>query len=124
MVRLLHGGIAMDEQARQVRDTLLQVTEEVLEAQLRAVRSLRGGRRRAEPKAEPGMSQVDMAYDILRAHGTALHIGGIIEAIAERFGAVVDRESLVSALSKRVARSDRFRRVGPNVFGVIGLGEE
>jgi len=49
-----------------------------------------------------------------------MHVSALIEGIHRRFGVSVDRESLVSALSKRVARQDRFRRVGRNVFGVIG----
>jgi len=114
----------MEEHAREVREAVFEAAEELLEAQLRAVRSLRGERRRSRKVPERGRSQVDMAYDILHDHGTPLHVSGILEGIRQRFGVVVDRESLVSALSKRVTRSDRFRRAGPNVFGIIGLGEE
>ena len=39
--------------------------------------------------------------------------------IKGRFKTEVDRESLVSAISKRVARSDRFRRTGKNVFALL-----
>jgi hypothetical protein len=111
----------MDEEGRQVRDAVLETTEAVLEAQLRAVRALRRGEPSAKRSGEPrvrGRSQVDMAFDILHSSGP-LHVKVLIERIAERFGTQVDRESLVSALSKRVAREDRFCRVGRNVFDVI-----
>lgn len=112
----------MDEQVQQMRDAVLEATEVALEAQLRAVRSLRKEGAKSGPKRDrprrSDMSQIDMALDILRS-SEPLHIGALIEQIHQRFGAQVDRESLVSALSKRVARQDRFCRVGRNIFGVI-----
>jgi hypothetical protein len=112
----------MDEN---LRDTLLEVIESSLEAQLRAVRRLRSpipGNRKvvagAETPQKEGMSQVDMAFDILAA-GQSLHIKEILAAIRTRFQIEVDRESLVSALSKRVARGDRFQRVGRNTFSLL-----
>ena len=112
----------MDEN---LRDTLLEVIESSLEAQLRAVRRLRAplpGNRKvvasAEKRQNEGMSQIDMAYDILSS-GRSLHIKEILAAISARFQTEVDRESLVSALSKRVARGDRFQRVGRNTFSLL-----
>lgn len=112
----------MDEK---LRDTLLEVIESSLEAQLRAVRRLRSpisGTRKAaagvEKPRKEGMSQIDMVYDILSS-GQSLHIKEILTAINTRFQTEVDRESLVSALSKRVARGDRFQRVGRNTFSLI-----
>jgi hypothetical protein len=112
----------MDDGKQQVRDAVLEAAEAVLEAQLRAVRSLRRVAKDAKPAPENkrirGMSHVDMAYDILR-NSEPLHVAVLIERMYERFGVRVDRESLVSALSKRVARLDRFRRVARNTFSVI-----
>lgn len=108
-----------------LRDTLLEVIESSLEAQLRAVRRLRApipGTRKAAgggAKAQKaGMSQINMAFDVLSS-GQSLHIQEILSAIRERFGIEVDRESLVSALSKRVARGDRFQRVAKNTFSLL-----
>jgi len=61
-----------------------------------------------------------MAFDILLKAGRPLHVTDIIARIGSRFDARVDRESLVSALSKRVARQDRFERTGKNTFALIG----
>jgi len=60
-----------------------------------------------------------MAYDILARAACPLHVSDIISRIAARFDAHVDRESLVSALSKRVARKDRFKRTDKNTFALI-----
>jgi DNA-directed RNA polymerase delta subunit len=67
------------------------------------------------------MSQVDMAEDILRKAREPLHINDIIERIKKSHHIDVDRESLVSALSKKVQRGDRFVRLGPNQF-TLGAG--
>jgi len=54
----------MDES--QIKDVILEAIESGLEAQLRSVRRLRSGKETApRPKTRKGMSQVDMAYDIL-----------------------------------------------------------
>jgi len=105
----------MDDQLREV---VLATTEEMLAAQLRAVRSLR--RREAGSKAprRSGMSQVDMALAILREARQPLHVQQIIERTASRYGVTVARESLVSALTKRLARDARLSRVGPNLFAM------
>jgi len=68
------------------------------------------------------MSQVDMAYDILRRAKTPLHVSEIIARIEQIHGPHVDRESLVSALVKKVQRQDRFVRTDKNVFGLIEFG--
>jgi hypothetical protein len=101
-----------------LRDLMLATTEEMLSAQLRAVRALRTKRSAAPPNKRRSMSQVDMAYAILQEAGQALHVSQIIQRATERFEASLDRESLVSSLTKRVARHDRFERVGPNRFAL------
>lgn len=101
------------------RDLILSAFEASLDAQLRAVRRLRQGpAAAAEPPRRKGMSQVDMAFDILRKARSPLHISGILERIRSQFGVTVDRESLVSALSKKVARGDRFLRPEKNTFAL------
>jgi hypothetical protein len=60
-----------------------------------------------------------MVYDILRSAGRAMHISEIMAQVAHRHHASLDRESIVSALSKRVARRDRFARTAPNTFCVL-----
>jgi len=51
-----------------------------------------------------------------------LHVSEIIERIEQRHGQRVDRESLVSALVKKVQRGDRFVRTDKNVFGLRESG--
>ena len=102
-----------------LKDVILSTFEACLDAQLRAVRRLR-----QEPpetlrtRPEKGRSQVDMAYDILKKARTPLHVSEILVRIQSQFQVEVDRESLVSSLSKKVARSDRFLRPEKNTFAL------
>jgi hypothetical protein len=102
-----------------LKDVILGAVEASLDAQLRAVRRLRRGE--PAPAAErrrKGRSQVDMAYDILKAARGPLHVAEILSRIETRFGLAVDRESLVSSLTKKVARGDRFVRTEKNTFAL------
>jgi HB1, ASXL, restriction endonuclease HTH domain len=103
----------------ETRDLILSVFEASLEAQLRAVRRLRQGPPAdAEPRPRKGLSQVDMAFDILKKARAPLHVSQILERIQAHFGVAVDRESLVSSLTKKVARNDRFLRPEKNTFAL------
>ena len=102
----------------ETKDLILSVFEASLDAQLRAVRRLRQGAPAAETRPRKGLSQVDMAFDILKKARSPLHISQILERIQAHFGVAVDRESLVSSLTKKVARQDRFLRPEKNTFSL------
>ena len=105
--------------AEDLRDLILNLFETSLDAQLRAVRRLRKdgtGARVERPRRS--MSQVDMTYDILKKGRGALHISEILVRIESTFGLKIDRESLVSSLTKKVSRGDRFVRTARNTFGL------
>ena len=103
----------------ELRDTMLEAVEECLDAQLRAVRRLRKtGSSPPSPRRKTRMSQTDMAYDILTKARKPLHVTELLERMGKSFQVTVDRESLVSALTKKVIRGDRFVRTGKNTFGV------
>ena len=55
-----------------------------------------------------------MAHDIFKRARAPLHVSEIIDRIQTQCGVTVDRESLVSSLSKKVARQDRFLRLEKN----------
>ena len=103
-----------------LKETILDIFEASLEAQLRALRRLRRGPvpppLRAAPQAD--RSQVDMAYDVLQQARGPLHVSELLARIDRTFGVAVDRESVVSSLTKKVARGDRFVRTAKNTFGL------
>ena len=101
-----------------LKDSFLSIFEASLQAQLRAVRHLRRGPSAPSGPRRKGLSQVDMAYDILKKARTPLHISALLARIHATFHLTVDRESLVSSLAKKVARGDRFARTGKNTFSL------
>ena len=102
-----------------LKDSILSIFEAALDAQLRAVRRLRQGHTpKLGPTHKKGRSQVDMAYDVLKKTRSPLHISELLDRIHAAFGVTVDRESLVSSLTKKVARQDRFVRPDKNTFAL------
>ena len=107
----------------EVREDLLEALEFITKAQLRAIRRLRQSPQR---KLRPGggdstrrISSMEMVYDILRREAVPVHINEILSGVKKRFGVELDRESVVSAITKRIARQDRFMRTAPNTFALI-----
>lgn len=102
-----------------LKDLILSTFEASLDAQLRAVRRLRQGDPAATPRRpRKGLSQVDMAHDVLKQARGPLHVSEMLTRIEAHFHVPVDRESLVSSLTKKVARGDRFVRTDKNTFGL------
>jgi len=102
-----------------LKDLILGTVEASLDAQLRAVRRLRQGKPAAGTRRpRNGLSQVDMAHDVLKTARGPLHVTEILTRIVAQFRVTVDRESLVSSLTKKVARGDRFVRTDKNTFGL------
>jgi len=102
-----------------LKESILSIFEASLDAQLRAVRRLRkGDTGTPRPSRKAGLSQIDMAYDVLRKTRAPLHVSDLLARIKTSFSVAVDRESLVSSLSKKVARGDRFLRTAKNTFGL------
>jgi hypothetical protein len=109
-----------DKDKHDLEQVVLKALAMSLEAQLRAVRRLQGSERRAA--GSKSKSQVDLVFDILNTAGQPLHISEIIERVRKRHNVRLDRESIVSALTKKMQRGDRFTRPDPNVFGLLSEG--
>jgi len=102
-----------------LKDAILNIFEASLDAQLCAVRRLRHADSAApRPSRRKGLSQVDMAYDVLKKARSPLHVSQLLDRIHSSFGVSIDRESLVSSLTKKVARNDRFLRTDKNTFAL------
>ena len=102
-----------------LRDVILEAMETSLSAQLGAVRRLRSQPPESSADSpQKSMSQVDMAYDILKRARSPLHVSTLIDRIHAAFALRPDRESLVSALTKKVNRGDRFLRTDKNTFAL------
>jgi hypothetical protein len=108
-----------DTMENKIPEGLLNFYESILSAQLRVVRQLKTPKpRKTKPGKEIGMSNIDMALDILRQARKPLHISEILAQVKTKHKISLDRESLVSALVKKVHRNQGLTRTAPNTFEV------
>jgi len=105
----------------EIQSAILEIVEASLEAQLKAVRRLRAtpAGRQKQAKKE-GMSQMSMIADILQRSKRPLHVSQIIEQVEKVHHVKLERESIVSALVKKVHGEGQVIRTDKNTFGLKG----
>ena len=102
-----------------------KLQETLLKSQLKAVRQiLREGDSPDRKPRRKGRSQMNIIYDILLAAQKPLHINDIITHAKQDFSLDLDRESIVSALTKKVKSGRMFKRVKPNTFAIMDPDSE
>jgi hypothetical protein len=107
-----------------IPEWFLSFYESLFSAQLRAIRQLKSPKVRKAKRVEgKSMSNMDMAIDILRRGQRPLHISEIIAEVKTKHGVTLDRESLVSALVKKVHRHQGLSRTAPNTFQIEPQGK-
>ena len=100
-------------------EEFLAFYESLFSAQLRVVRQFKNPKSgNSKPKKEQGMSNISMAIDILQKTKQPLHISEVITQIKARHGVMLDRESLVSTMVKKVHQNQGLIRTAPNTFQV------
>ena len=102
-----------------------KLQESLLKSQLKTIRQFL--RQEEPPRFRPrgrGRSQMSIVYDILLSANRPLHINEIITRAKEDFHVNLDRESLVSAITKKVKSGRMFMRVAPNTFKVLNSSTE
>ena len=112
-------AIKKPEPSTTSRDDLLDILTVAAEGQLRALRALRRRQRRPQPKSGRSQSHIAVVEDILRAAQGPLHISEIITRAQARYQLHLSRESLVSALTKKVLDHHTFTRTAPNTFDLL-----
>ena len=98
------------------REDLLEILETTAHAQLRALRLLRRPAPERSQTLPPPQSSMALVQAILAQAGQPLHIEEIIARAHKQYGRQLRRESLVSALTKKVLDQNTFRRTAPNTF--------
>ena len=103
------------------RQDLLQILESTTHAQLRALRLLQRPDRPRAAAADlgPRTPNIQIVAHLLRQAGGPLHIDQIVAQAKQRYGRKLSRESLVSALTKKVLDQNTFCRPQPNTFDLL-----
>jgi len=117
------------ETTKKPASDILEVFEHVLIAALREVRRAR----ELEPPSGVELAEKSSRYrrksvlrvceDILREAPGPLHVTRLLEELTKR-GVTSNRESLVSAITKRRHPSGPFVRTAPNTFGLAKRNAE
>ena len=99
-----------------------KLQEELLKAQIGVIRSFvrsaEPGVHERKPSQAKSKSHIGIITDVLSAAGSPLHVSEIIRLVNEQYGITLDRESVVSAPTKKVKKGVMFIRTGPNIFGL------
>ena len=101
------------------RECIIEILEKSLEGQLRALRSMRRAQQPRVATRKGKKSNMSIVEDILRSARGPLHIDEIIRQAHSRLGRQLSRESLVSALTKKVLDENTFCRVDRNTFDLL-----
>lgn len=98
-------------------DEYLEIQKEILQAQLKVIYR----RQRKMPSQlhkNKRTSNLSIVEDILKNTGTHLHISEIIKIAKNEFNINLERDSIVSALIKKINAGKTFIRTAPNTFAL------
>ncbi len=93
----------------------LQFQKEVTEATLDIINRLH---KSVAAKPKKRTSQIDVVLSILKAAGSPLHVSDIITIARRDFQMELEKDSIVSAILKKVNAGKMFVRTAPNTFAV------
>jgi len=98
-------------------DEYLMIQKEMLQAQLKVIYR---HQREIPSKLNRNKrtSNLSIVEDILKNTGTPLHISTIIEIAKNKYNANLKRDSIVSALIKKINAGKIFARTAPNTFAL------
>lgn len=95
----------------------IQLQKEIAESTLETIKKYQRlqGKETGKPKR---MSKMELVEAILRSAGRPLHISEIIDIAKRDYQVDLERDSVVSALVKKVKSGQMFVRTAPNTFAI------
>jgi patatin-like phospholipase/acyl hydrolase len=93
----------------------LQYQKEVAQAQIKIVdRFLQQERRQPQRRT----SNIDIVQHVLNSAGHPLHVSDIIQLAEKNYQVQLNRDSIVSAILKKINTGQTFIRTAPNTFAL------
>ena len=96
-------------------DRYLQYHKEVVEAKLRVIERFQ---KQEHSKSQKRTSNIEVVKYVLQSAGNALHISEIIRLAKHDHDVELNRDSIVSAILKKVNAGQSFVRTAPNTFSL------
>jgi len=114
--------------ADEIRETILKTLETLFELQLRSVRQLLGEEDvptiKQRKKGVRRKSLVDSCVNILTSENRPLHVNQLVDLLRERYGRITDRDTISSALAKKVRQGVLVKQTGPATFALLKTEKE
>jgi len=95
-------------------ESYLQYQKEITESKLKVINRFQKG---IKPKTKR-TSKIEIAKNVLHIAGRPLHVSEIIQLAKRDFEVELDRDSIVSAILKKVKAGKSFIRTSPNTFAL------
>ena len=96
-------------------ESYLQFQKEITETKLKIINRFQRG---VQPKPKTRTSKIEIAKNVLLIAGRPLHVSEIIQLAQRDFQVTLDRDSIVSAILKKVNAGKSFIRTAPNTFAL------
>ena len=98
-------------------DKLLEFQKDLIQSQLKVIYRYQQQSPHLKKTAQR-TSKLNIVEDILASYHQPLHISKIIEIAKNDYNVTLERDSIVSALVKKIHAGVRFIRVAPNTFAL------
>lgn len=99
----------------------LQYQKEVAQAKLKIVERFQQQDRR---QPQQRTSNIDIVQNVLNSAGTPLHVSDIIQMAQKKYDVQLNRDSIVSAILKKINAGQTFIRTAPNTFALTTYTSE
>ena len=96
-------------------ESYLKYQKEITETKLKIINRFQ---KAVEPKSKKRTSKIEIARNVLHIAGRPLHVSEIIRLAQRDFQVALDRDSIVSAILKKVNAGKSFIRTAPNTFAL------
>ena len=93
----------------------LQFQQELTESKLKVIERFQKG---GQTKPEKRTSKIEIARNVLNGAGKPLHVTEIVQLAKQLYDVQLDRDSIVSAILKKVKADKTFIRTAPNTFAL------
>lgn len=96
-------------------ESYLQYQREITESKLKIINRFQKG---LPSKPRKRTSNIEIAKNILHVAGRPMHVSEIIRLADRDFKVTLNRDSIVSAMLKKVNADQTFIRTAPNTFAL------
>jgi len=97
-------------------DKIIEFQRDLLSAQLEVISKYQ--QKTSSKIKSKSMSKLGIVEDVLKLSQKPLHISQIIEIAKNEYNIALERDSIVSAISKKIKNNKQFIRVAPNTFSL------